>query len=500
MDNEKAVTQVSFDYKIDSGEYFNLALLPDWSNYFGYFNFNAQGAAYTYEGVTTEKLDNGYIHVIMDMSALTQISGMPSDVLKMLFVRGSGDWSNANGEITNIFLSYAAENAPRGEAIEEGIDKTIILENTEKLESLSFDYMVSDGTFNVALLPDWSNFFGYFAFDANGNVDAYDGVTLEALEDGYTRVTFDIAALTKYSGEPNNVIDIVYIRGAWTDATGYIDNIQYRVAQEEPEVPTEPEPTEPEPTEPVIRGKAFSAGSNSYIYTDSTDKMTKFSFEYKVTNDGAMDVLIGNDNGQYGNFYLNANGTITSVSDTTAKTYAGVTTETLADGYIRVTFQLDALENVYRGTPGFVIGFIRIRATSTAEGYVDNVVWESAQTDVIRGEAFTAGSSKRISFDAGVYSTVTFDYKFTEGEEMQFAVMQDSNGSAYYGRFTLTATGEKTDYAGVEVKALSDGYYRVTINIAEVTVTNNTPTELTTFYIRGSGTSASGYIDNLTLV
>ena len=62
---------------------------------------------------------------------------------------------------------------------------------------------------------------------------------------------------------------------------------------------------------------------------------------------------------------------------------------------------------------------------------------------------------------------------------------------------TLIATGEKMDYAGVEVQALSDGYYRVTINIAEVTVASGTPSVLSTFYIRGSGTNASGYIDNL---
>ena len=78
---------------------------------------------------------------------------------------------------------------------------------------------------------------------------------------------------------------------------------------------------------------------------------------------------------------------------------------------------------------------------------------------------------------------------------MQFALLQDSAGSAYYGRFILTATGEKSDYAGVEVTALSDGYFRVTVNIAEVTEMRGTPTVLSTFYIRGSGTTASGYVD-----
>ncbi|MBR5570651.1 MAG: DUF4091 domain-containing protein [Oscillospiraceae bacterium] len=400
----------------------------------------------------------------------------------------------------------------RGTALVAGESLQIATNTTEKLAAISFDYKIVSGErFNVALIThDWSNYFGYIPCYASGYRGSDPGVSYEILADGYVRVTLDLDKLTTCAGEPSNVVELLYIRGSWSDANGYIDNIQYVVAEDEPEVPTEPEPTEPEPTEPevteptepevtepVIRGKAFDAGANSYLYTDCTDNMTQFSFEYKVTNDGAMDVLIGNDNGQYGNFYLNANGTVISLSDTTAKNYAGVTTEVLADGYIRVTFQLDELTTVYRGTPGSVISYIRIRATTTASGYVDNVQWDAAQTDVIRGEAFTAGSSKRIAFTEGVYSTVTFDYKITEGTEMQFAVLQDSAGSAYYGRFTLIATGEKTDYAGVEVQALSDGYYRVTINIAEVTVANGTPSVLSTFYIRGSGTNASGYIDNL---
>ena len=395
----------------------------------------------------------------------------------------------------------------RGTALVAGESLQFTTNTTENLASISFDYKIVSGErFNVALIThNWSNYFGYISCYASGYRGSDPGVSYEILADGYVRVTLDLDKLTTCAGEPSNVVELLYIRGDWSDANGYIDNIQYVVAEEEPEVPTEPaptepevtEPTEPEVTEPVIRGKAFNAGANSYLYTDCTDDMTQFSFEYKVTNDGVMDVLIGNDNGQYGNFYLNANGTVTSLSDGTAKSYPGVTTEVLADGYIRVTFQLNELTTVYRGTPGSVISYIRIRATTTAAGYVDNVQWDAAQTDVIRGEAFTAGSSKRIAFTEGVYSTVTFDYKITEGTEMQFAVLQDSAGSAYYGRFTLNATGEKTDYAGVEVQALSDGYYRVTINIAEVTVANGTPSVLSTFYIRGSGTNASGYIDNL---
>ncbi|MBO5867274.1 MAG: hypothetical protein J6Q54_00005, partial [Oscillospiraceae bacterium] len=372
-------------------------------------------------------------------------NGLEEDVTYLIRVYAKEFYQVSSEPLTMEITT--AKAVIRGQEIVAGESYNIDTNITEPIASVSFEYKIISGEkFNIAVLPNWSSFYGYVTCYASGYRGSDPGVSFQVLPDGYIRVTLDLAKMTTMSGTPTNVIELLYIRGGWSNANGYIDNIQYQVAQEEPEVPTEPtepEPTEPEPTEPVIRGKAFSAGSNSYIYTDSTDEMAQFSFEYKVTNDGAMDVLIGNDNGQYGNFYLNANGTITNVSDTTAKTYAGVTTETLADGYIRVTFQLDALENVYRGTPGFVIGFIRIRATSTAEGYVDNVVWESAQTDVIRGEAFTAGSSLRVHFDAGVYSTVTFDYKFTgDSGVMQFALL-DSNGSLYYGRFKVNATGEE---------------------------------------------------------
>ena len=147
------------------------------------------------------------------------------------------------------------------------------------------------------------------------------------------------------------------------------------------------------------------------------------------------------------------------------------------------------------GTPGAITTLYVRGADTSASGYIDNLQGQLSQAPVIRGEAFNAGSSTRIYFTEGVYNTVIFDYNITEGEVMQFALLQDSVGSAYYGRFILTATGEKTDYAGVEVTALSDGYYRVTVNVAEVTESNGIPTVLSTFYIRGSGTTASGYVD-----
>ena len=154
-------------------------------------------------------------------------------LMKDILVGNQTDWvdefkSHYHGVITKQQIEVKVEEEiVRGQAIKPSTSLTIELANTEELATLSFDYKVTSGTFNISLNPDWDNAFGYFAFNANGNVDPYDGVTLETLEDGYIRVTFDLNALTKYNGNPAKTLSFLYIRGAWTDATGYIDNISF---------------------------------------------------------------------------------------------------------------------------------------------------------------------------------------------------------------------------------------------------------------------------------
>ena len=76
---------------------------------------------------------------------------------------------------------------PPGEGdyvVAAGEDLIIDLEVIENLTSLSFDYKVTSGTFNMALMmPDWGSFYGYYAFNGAGNVDPYDGVTVETQEE-----------------------------------------------------------------------------------------------------------------------------------------------------------------------------------------------------------------------------------------------------------------------------------------------------------------------------
>ena len=247
-------------------------------------------------------------------------------------------------------FDYVPDPVVRGDQITAGTDMVINLGNTDALETLSFDYKVSSGTFNVALKPDQSSYFGYFAFDTNGTVDAYDGVALEALDDGYTRVTFNIPALTKYTGEPSSVIDILYIRGSWSDATGYIDNVQIKTT------------TQPEVTYDIATGLEIDVEDGTYDYV---------TFDYKVTNDGVLYIaaLSSDWSKYYGYYEFDVDGKVWEDQ--------GVYCEKLDDGFFHVTLkiaELNRTNNVanLNNKPDH-IGLLYVGSSNTATGIIRNV-------------------------------------------------------------------------------------------------------------------------------
>ena len=95
------------------------------------------------------------------------------------------------------------------------------------MKTVSFDYMVEDGTFNLRLYCENNSYYGEFAFDKHGKVAAYDGVTVEDLGNGYYHVEFTIKDLTRYKGNTNADIVKLYIYGLWSDAAGEIKNLEF---------------------------------------------------------------------------------------------------------------------------------------------------------------------------------------------------------------------------------------------------------------------------------
>ena len=511
----KPIKEFSFEYKIESGEAFNIALMPNWNEYFGYFAFNAQGSVDPYAGITCQVMEDGVVHVTMDMTAVTKYVGNPSKVIDFVYLRGN--WTNASGYIENI--DYVIdENAGTEEPTEPpaegeyvvvaGEDLIIDLEVIENLTSLSFDYKVTSGTFNMALMmSDWGSYYGYYAFNGAGNVDPYDGVTVTELEDGYFRVTFQIAALSKTSGTPNAGFTMLYVRGAWTDATGVIKNITLNA--EDVEEPTEPDDTEPtEPTEPEGTQYNVAAGEDLIIDLDVIENLTSLSFDYKVTSGTFNMALMMSDWGSYYGYYaFNGAGNVDP--------YDGVTLETLGDGFIRVTFDIAALTKA-SGTPNAEFSIFYVRGGWTdATGVIKNItlnaeeIEEPTEPDVTEPTEPTEPESTQYNVAAGEdliidldvienLTSLSFDYKVTSGT-FNMALMMSDWGS-YYGYYAFNGAGNVDPYDGVTVTELEDGYFRVTFQIAALTKTSGTPNAgFTMLYVRGAWTDATGVIKNITL-
>ena len=492
LSNDKSVSKLSFDYKFESGNKMVLALMPDWSNYFGNYEFNAEGLINAAEGVTTYRLEDGFVRVIFDLATLDKISGAPSDVITMIYVNAR--YTDATGVICNICLNDAVEvpevSEPeetepeaviRGEAIEAGADKTIMLENTEVLETVSFEYKVTDGEkFNLALLKDWHNFYSYYVFTANGPSQSYQGVSYEVLSDGYIRVTFELAALDKITGNPTGVIDFLFIRGGWSDVNGYIDNVSYTVYNDNSDIKNE-----------VFEGGAFASGTGASIEIANDQAVAKMTFDYKIESGEYFHIaLIDEDwNNFFGYFKFNVNGAL--------GVYPGVVTKELDDGSIRVYMDMTAVTTIVGAAPSDVVKLLYVRGNwTTANGTISNICINGAAEAAPRGETITAGADKTINpIVSGELTTISFDYKIESGEKINVALMP--NWISFYGFFELNAEATNV-YNGVTYEKLSDGYIRVTFDMAALTKMSGTPSTAIDFlYIRGDWSDANGYIDNV---
>ena len=256
----------------------------------------------------------------------------------------------------------------RGETFTGGVTKTIYLPENA-VETLAFDYkLTTDGDIHVILrAPDWKGFYGDYEFNAEGEVIDYDGITTEKLGDGYIRAYVSFAQLGR-TGCVNNrdsapasvgIFDIY----SWGTADGYIDNIQLDVDLPESEEPSEPEI--------VVRGKAFSAGVDNFFYLDTPGDYNTLSFDYKTDGSGEIAVIIRGSKWStyYGDFRLTENGEKVD--------YAGISTEVLGDGYIRVTFNLKELQRSgcvdnLNNAP-VDVKLIDLYNWTTVSGYIDNI-------------------------------------------------------------------------------------------------------------------------------
>ena len=149
---------------------------------------------------------------------------------------------------------------------------------------------------------------------------------------------------------------------------------------------------------------------------------------------------------------------------------------------------------------------VRIRAIDFygkySEPYGDTIADEPSSNTHENAELAQAGVNFQRDLSAdGNYSTVTFYYKIESGDKFGVAITNTKDMQNYYGYLYFNANGETQDYAGVTCEKQTDGYYFVTINLAEVTVKSGSspvPDTVGRFYVRGKNNSANVYIDQIT--
>lgn len=250
------------------------------------------------------------------------------------------------------------------------------------------------------------------------------------------------------------------------------------------------------------RGDPFEKGFEHKLIDTPLTETIEFDVHFTSTNNSTLWFMIGDGWDDYFGYYgLNENGTLAE------NNYSGVSVAPTEDDYVRVTCDLSLMNKTNGSNPNPTekVNFFYIHGSwgDTPTGYIDFDLGEAPAT--VRGEAFASGEDKSIAFDKlGYDATVVIDFKFTSnpGTHLNFFIGNKENEWAYYfGYYKLTEAGVVEDNnTGITVTTTSDGYYRLTLVLAELTKESekgkpSSELGFNLFYIRGGWTTGSGYVD-----
>ena len=249
------------------------------------------------------------------------------------------------------------------------------------------------------------------------------------------------------------------------------------------------------------RGEAFNGELGKSIDLSTPIQLSAGSmhidFKFTSANNTYLNIILGDGwSAYFGYFQINANGTLADGG------YDGVSISPLDDGYFRVTFNFAQITKVTGSLEKINLVYIRGDDWSTATGYID--INSDADAEIVRGVPFSADNDFGADIpNMQMTETFVVDIKFTSSAEtyLNFILFNGSNWSDCLGYFQVNGNGTITNTPGVSISGLSsDGYYRVTINLSQVTkviegASLDNITSINTFYLRGGWTTASGYID-----
>jgi len=232
-----ATDKLEFDVHFTStGENTMKFMIGDgWDSLFGYYGLKNDGTLEdNYSGITVSATSDEYYHVTCVLKNLTKQNGstpLPTTTVNLFYIHGS--WGNNPKGYIDFDTSGSAE-VLRGETFTAGVDKTFTFSKLTYDDTIKVDFKLTSKTgthvsFCVGnTMSDWDYYFGYYGFYVGGTLgDSYSGISVSTTDDGYYRLTIVLGELTKASkaGGPSAEagFNLFYIRGNWTDASGYVD-------------------------------------------------------------------------------------------------------------------------------------------------------------------------------------------------------------------------------------------------------------------------------------
>ena len=160
--------------------------------------------------------------------ALSDIPVKDDYTLRIRAINFFGKYSEPCGD--SVEVETSTENHPHKTLIHANTSWTDGDRDLKAYKTISFYYKIeSGGQIAVAIVGDnWgTNYYGYFEFNASGAVGTYAGVSCVEQTDGYYLVTMTIASLTKTNGSAPDKVQSFYIRGAYSTAEVYIDDVRF---------------------------------------------------------------------------------------------------------------------------------------------------------------------------------------------------------------------------------------------------------------------------------
>ena len=510
---EDSYDYVTFEYKITNGTDKQISLVimkSGWGYGTGYYAFISSGERYTFDGISTYKGEDDYIHVTISLADVTKAfgSGIP-DVYSVFFVNGPN--TTADGYIRNIeFGKY-----PSLEMVEGASVRLTDPYGIRFRANVPAELAAAEGvSYGMTIIPyDWVVNYSEYVDAANGDyIAALDGagVTYRKFVCELNENNGDYYIQASLTNIKEKNLEREFIGIAWYEKDGvkhyaFNENCARSIREVAKKA--------------VLAGGDYSETQEKFLLdtavhyeytegalqTQTSDKayvgQDVIEFYYKRKTDGGrirFAVIKSDDwSGFYGYFVIDANNT---------PSHSGVSVTAENNGWYKVVLDpVNMTKKVGTSDPSDFAWFDTVN-------FYDETPSEAAAYDIMglgvserplhpAPEVFTATNGLTKSFTSGAYSTVSFDYKITTGADTYFSLaILESGWKRGTGYYQFNSTGLVYTNPGISTSIDAEGYVHVTISLNDVTKAfgSGIPDTYATFYIRGDWSTAGVcYLDNL---